>query len=204
MSSITTVEALRRIIGTPNALVPRKIHRELNDRAIAFIGKSPMLMLATADASGFPTVSPKGDLPGFVQVEGRRTLWLPERKGNKLIFSLTHVLANPQVGLIFLLPGTDETLRVQGTAELFDDPDYCRRLGARGAPALLAMRIQVTECYFHCAKAFLRSNLWKPESWPGKMAISFGCEIAQNAGMDANSIEAFDEGVARRYQTDLW
>ncbi len=203
MAIISTVESLQAIIGIPNTLVPLKIHRELNDRAIEFIGKSPMCMLSTADADGRPTVSPKGDLPGFVQVEDRRTLLIPERKGNKLIFSLTNVLDNPQVGLIFLLPGTDETLRVQGSAELLDDPEMCQRLGARGAPALLAMRVRVTECYFHCAKAFLRSRLWKPESWPGKMAISFGCEIAENAGMENSAVEAFDQGVAQRYRSDL-
>lgn len=203
MAIISTVESLQAIIGIPNTLVPLKIHRELNDRAIEFIGKSPMCMLSTADADGRPTVSPKGDLPGFVQVEDRRTLLIPERKGNKLIFSLTNVLDNPQVGLIFLLPGTDETLRVQGSAELLDDPEMCQRLGARGAPALLAMRVRVTECYFHCAKAFLRSRLWKPESWSEKMAISFGCEIAENAGMATGDIDEFDRGVAKRYQSDL-
>jgi uncharacterized protein len=203
MTKISTLAALRSIIGTPNELVQSKIHRELNERAIEFIGKSPMFMLCTADAAGRPTVSPKGDQPGFAMVEDRRTLLIPERKGNKLIFSLTNVLANPSVGLIFLVRGTDETLRVQGRAELLDDPDICQRLSARGAPALLAMRVQVSECYFHCAKAFLRSRLWDPHSWPAKMPISFGCEIAENARMDSAAIEAFDRGVAGRYVTDL-
>ncbi len=203
MARISTVEALRSIIGTPNELVPLKIHHELNDPAIAFIGKSPMFMLSTADAKGLPTVSPKGDLPGFVRVEDRYTLLIPERKGNKLIFSLTNVLSNPHVGLLFLLPGTDETLRVQGSAELLDDADACQRLAARGSPALLVMRVRVTECYFHCAKSFLRSRVWEQESWPQKMRISFGCEIVENAGMASSDIEAFDQGVAHRYQTDL-
>ncbi len=203
MAIISTAEALQAIIGIPNTLVPLKIHRELNDRAIEFIGKSPMCMFGTADADGRPTVSPKGDLPGFVQVEDRRTLLIPERKGNKLIFSLTNVLDNPQIGLIFLLPGTDETLRVHGNAELVDDAQLCQRLGARGAPALLVMRVRIVECYFHCAKAFLRSRLWQPESWPGKMAISFGCEIAEQGGLDAGAVKEFDRGVASRYCGDL-
>lgn len=203
MAIISTVESLQAIIGIPNTLVPLKIHRELNDRAIEFIGKSPMCMFGTADADGRPTVSPKGDLPGFTQIEDRRTLLIPERKGNKLIFSLTNVLDNPQIGLIFLLPGTDETLRVHGNAELVDDAQLCQRLGARGAPALLVMRVRIVECYFHCAKAFLRSRLWQPESWSGKMAISFGCEIAENAGMENSAVETFDQGVAQRYRSDL-
>ena len=203
MARVGTVEALRKIIGSPNEQVPLKIHRELNARAIEFIGKSPMLMLATSDAAGRPTVSPKGDLPGFVQVEDRRTLRIPERKGNKLIFSLTHILENPHVGLIFLVPGTSETLRVQGTAELLDDADWRVTLAARGSPALLTMRVTVTECYFHCAKAFLRSDLWKPETWPQKMAISFGEEIAESGGLQREAIAEFDIAVGERYKTDL-
>ena len=203
MLRVRTVEALRKIIGSPNEQVPLKIHRELNARAIEYIGKSPMLMLATSDAASRPTVSPKGDLPGFVQVEDRRTLLIPERKGNKLIFSLTHILENPHVGLIFLIPGTSESLRVQGTAELLDDSDLRATLAARGSPALLILRVTVTECYFHCAKAFLRSDLWKPETWPEKMAISFGEEIAESGGLQREAIAEFDRAVGERYQTDL-
>ena len=203
MARIDSVTALRSIIGIPNALVPLKIHNELNDRATEFIGRSPMFLLSTSGMDGSPTVSPKGDEPGFVSVEDRRTLLVPERKGNKLIFSLTHILENPRVGLLFLLPGTDETLRVQGSAELVDDAQLCQRLGARGAPALLVMRVRIVECYFHCAKAFLRSRLWQPESWSEKMAISFGREIAEQGGLDAGAVEEFDRGVASRYCGDL-
>ena len=203
MAKVATVEALRKIIGSPNQQVPLKIHRELNARAIKFIGKSPMFMLATSDAAGRPTVSPKGDFPGFVQVEDSRTLLIPERKGNKLIFSLTHILENPHVGLIFLVPGTSETLRVQGTAELLDDANRRETLTARGSPALLVTRVTVTECYFHCAKAFLRSDLWKPETWPERMAISFGEEIAESGGLQREAIAEFDRAVGERYQTDL-
>ncbi|HWH47315.1 MAG TPA: MSMEG_1061 family FMN-dependent PPOX-type flavoprotein [Burkholderiales bacterium] len=203
MGKIGSVEALRKIIGSPNQQVPLKIHRELNARAIEFIGKSPMFMLATSDMAGRPTVSPKGDQAGFVQVEDSVTLLIPERKGNKLIFSLTHILENPHVGLIFLVPGTSETLRVQGTAELLDDAEGRAALAARGSPALLLIRVRVTECYFHCAKAFLRSDLWKPETWPGEMAISFGEEIAAGGGLPREAIAEFDRAVAERYRTDL-
>jgi PPOX class probable FMN-dependent enzyme len=203
VANIGSVEALRKIIGSPNQMVPLKIHRELNARAIEFIGKSPMFMLATSDLAGRPTVSPKGDQPGFVQVTDSRTLLIPERKGNKLIFSLNHILENPQVGLIFLVPGTSETLRVHGKAELIDDPEQCATLAARGSPALLITRVTVTECYFHCAKAFLRSDLWKPETWPAKMAISFGEEIADGGGLQREAIAEFDRAVGERYRSEL-
>ena len=203
MARIENADTLRKLIGSPSEMVPHKIHRELNARAMGFIAKSPMLMLSTSDAQGVATVSPKGDPAGFVHVEDSRTLLIPERKGNKLIFSLTNVLANPGVGLIFLVPGTGETLRVQGKAELLDDADLCAKVSARGSKALLVIRVRVTECYFHCAKAFLRSDLWKPETWPEKMAISFGEEIAESGGIVRESIGEFDQAVAGRYKTDL-
>jgi PPOX class probable FMN-dependent enzyme len=203
MARIENADALRKLIGSPSEVVPHKIHRDLNARAIGFIGKSPMLMLSTADASGRATVSPKGDPAGFVHVEDSRTLLIPERKGNKLIFSLTNILANPGVGLLFLVPGTCETLRVQGKAKLLDDAELCEKVHARGNKALLVIHVRVTECYFHCAKAFLRSDLWKPETWSEKMTISFGEEIAESGGIGRESIREFDQAVAGRYKTDL-
>jgi PPOX class probable FMN-dependent enzyme len=203
MAKIGDLQTLRKRIGTPGELVPYKIHRRLNARAAAFIGKSPLFMLSTAGADGRPTVSPKGDPAGFVHVADDRTLLIPERKGNKLIFSLQNILANPNVGLIFLVPGTCETLRVQGTAELVDDADVCERLSMRGNPALLAIRVTVTECYFHCAKAFLRGEAWNPETWPEKIRVSFGEEIAEQGGMAPETAAEFDRGVAQRYKTDL-
>jgi PPOX class probable FMN-dependent enzyme len=203
MARIENADALRRLIGSPSEMVPHKIHRELNARAVEFIGRSPMLMLSTADAGGHATVSPKGDPAGFVHVEDSRTLLIPERKGNKLIFSLTNILANPGIGLIFLVPGTCETLRVQGEAELLDDAALCAKVPARGSKALLVIRVRVTECYFHCAKSFLRSDLWKPETWPEKMTISFGEEIAEGGGIGREAIRQFDQAVAERCKTDL-
>lgn len=203
MARIETTAALRALIGSPSELVPHKIHRQLNARAVEFIGRSPMLMLSTTGADGHATVSPKGDPAGFVHVEDDRTLLIPERKGNKLIFTLQNILANPKVGLIFLLPGTCETLRVQGTAELLDDAALCEKLSMRGNKALLAIHVSVTECYFHCAKAFLRSDLWNPETWQEKMTISFGEEIAAGMGLDGAAVADFDRGVQGRYKTDL-
>ncbi len=203
MARIESTEALRTLLGSPSDLVRRKIHSQLNARAVDFIGKSPMLMLSTADAQGNATVSPKGDPAGFVHVEDEHTLLIPERKGNKLIFSLTNILTNPAIGLVFMVPGTCETLRIQGHAELLDDAALCEKVYARGAKALLVIRVRVTECYFHCAKAFLRSDLWNPDTWPEKITISFGEEIAESGGMDRAIIDEFDRGVAGRYKTDL-
>jgi PPOX class probable FMN-dependent enzyme len=194
---------LRELIGAPRELVKLKIHPELNAAAREFIARSPMAFLATCGADGMPTVSPKGDLPGFVHVADERTLLIPERKGNKLIFSLQNILENPKVGLLFVTPGTCETLRLQGVAELRDDPALCEALSARGSPALLVLQVRVQNCYFHCAKAFLRAQLWQPESWPAAMKVSFGEEIAQGGGLLKEQIPGFDAEVQARYQTDL-
>jgi PPOX class probable FMN-dependent enzyme len=201
--SIQTLTQLRAIIGEPNSQVPLKLHRQINPQAREFIARSPMFLLSTADAAGQPTVSPKGDGPGCVRVADARTLLIPERKGNKLAFSLQNILANPRVGLIFLLPGTGETLRVSGDAELLDERVLCESFVERGQPALLVTRVRVTQAYFHCAKAFLRAELWKPETWTEGMKISFGHEIAEEGGLRTEQIEAFDSGVQQRYKTDL-
>lgn len=203
MAIIDSTKRLRELIGTPNDIVHLKIHPELNETARAFIARSPMLFLATRDKDGMPTVSPKGDAPGLVHVDDSRTLVIPERKGNKLAFSLENILGNSRVGLIFLVPGTCETLRVQGRAELDDDPALCARLSARGTPALLVTRIHVEAAYFHCAKALIRSDIWQPETWPDKINVSFGKEIAQQGGMEDGMISDFDDAVRSRYVTDL-
>jgi PPOX class probable FMN-dependent enzyme len=203
MARVSDVEHLRRLIGDPSPQVAYKMHRRLTATAREHIARSPLFLLGTVDGKGQPMVSPKGDPAGFVHVEDDTTLLVPERKGNRLVFTLTNVLGNPRVALIFLVPGTDETLRVEGEAELLDDPALCERFSERGRPALLVMRIRITNCYFHCAKAFLRGALWKPETWPERMSVSFGAEIAANGGLGKEEVAAFDEAVQGRYRTDL-
>src|SRR5215831_4382140 len=137
---LTTNAQLRSIIGDPGELVPKKVMHTLDELATDFIRRSPFLVLATTDAEGNLDVSPKGGGPGFVAVEDEVTLAIPDRKGNKLIFGLQNILANPHVGLIFMVPGTDETLRVNGSAELTADPVVLEKLSARGQPAVVAIR----------------------------------------------------------------
>ena len=112
--------------------------------------------MRTSSQSGESAVSPRGDQPGFVTVRDEVTLYIPERQGNKLIFSLQNILENPNVGLLFMVPGTNETLRIRGKAELTADAELCQELSSRGKAALLVIVVRVTECYFHCAKAFIR------------------------------------------------
>jgi PPOX class probable FMN-dependent enzyme len=200
---ITTVEQLRAIFGQPNPMTPRKLLSALDDTASEFIARSPFLVLGTADAEGNQDASPKGDAPGFVVVEDRNTLLIPDRRGNKLLFSFQNILANPHVAMIFMVPGTEETLRVNGTAELSAEPALLERLSARGTPAQLVIRVSVRECFFHCAKAFLRSQLWEPASWGERISFSWGKYLAAKAGSGEEVARKIDQAVERDYKSNL-
>ena len=200
---IASVEQLRDLIGEPSPLVEHKLWKTLEPSAVEFIRRSPFLLLSTADAEGNQDVSPKGDGPGFVVIENDTTLLIPDRKGNKLVFGLQNILANPQVGILFLVPGTGETIRVNGTAELTVDPVILKRLSARGQPANVAIRVTVRECFFHCAKAFLRAQLWQPDAWQPQYRISFGKILAEKTGGDDNMARQIDQLVEQDYKTNL-
>jgi uncharacterized protein len=202
-SQLATVAAVRAIIGEPHRVTPLKVMDALDQMSVDFIRHSPFLMLATAGSNGQPEVSPKGDHPGFVTVVDSRNLLIPDRKGNRLLFSLQNILANPRIAIIFVVPGTEETLRVQGTAELTSDPEVIGGLSARGQPALLAIRVVVEKCFFHCAKAFKRSQLWKTESWPGRQRVSFGDQIAPKLGGDGSLAKEIDDLVETDYKENL-
>ncbi len=203
MERIRDLETLRVLLGEPKASTPAKIHPTLSEQAQAFIARSPLMMFATADANGEPTVSPKGDAPGFVHVHDDRTLYMPERRGNNLLFGFQNILQNPQVGMLFSVPGTCETFRVQGEAELMTDGDLCERFAARGVPALLITVIHVRRCYFHCAKAFIRGQIWEPETWEETVRVSFGTEIAAGKGIAAEEAAAYDAESRERLKTRL-
>jgi len=199
---ITTIDQLRALLGEPHPATPRKLLGALDSTAVEFIGRSPFLMLGTADAAGNQDVSPKGGAPGFVVVDDPHTLLIPDSKGNKLLFGLQNILENSHAGIIFMVPGTDETLRINGTGELSVDPALLARLSPNGAAPQLAIRITVRECFFHCAKALIRSQLWKPESWRARVPFSWGKYLAQkNDGEDAAA--KIDRFVELDYKNNL-
>ena len=200
---ITSVDQLRAIMGEAGKITPLKLLTALDDDAMDFIRRSPFLVLGTADADGNQDASPKGDAPGFVTIEDRNTLLIPDRKGNKLLFGLQNILATGRVGLLFITPPTNETLRVNGTAELVVDPAILERLSARGQPAQLAIRVTVRECFFHCAKAFIRSDLWNYQQWPERIKISFGKYLAGKMNAGADVAQQIDQLVEQDYKTNL-
>jgi PPOX class probable FMN-dependent enzyme len=200
---LVSLSQVREIIGASSPAVEQKLFDRLGPTELRFLAHAPFALLATASADGVPDVSPKGDGPGFVRVEDERTLLVPERKGNRMILSLRNLLENPRAALIFLVPGTEETLRVHGRAQLTRDPAVLERLAERGQPALLAIRIHVERCFFHCAKAFRRSRLWRQESWPEPLRISFGALVAPKLGGAAGLAEQIDQAIEEDYRSNL-
>jgi uncharacterized protein len=204
MPQITSLDELRGILGQPSELTKSKIYTQLNPQMRDFIARSPFLILASTGTDGIPTATPKGDAPGFVQIDDQGRLLIPERLGNKLLSSFQRLLENPYTGLIFLLPRCTETLRISGRAELLHDPALAMQLQAQGKPALLVTRVTVSEAYFQCGKAFIRSKLWQPETWPEESRVSFGREIGHNMGRDERFTTELDAQVQQRYCDSLY
>ncbi|WP_428248941.1 pyridoxamine 5'-phosphate oxidase family protein [Ferrovibrio sp.] len=202
MTIVESEAELRGCYEQPNEMVQKKILPRLDQHARAFIALSPFVVLASHGPDG-SDASPRGDAPGFVQVLDDATLLLPDRRGNNLIDSLRNVVAEPDVGLLFLVPGINETLRVNGTARIISDAEKLLPLAAQGKPPASALEIAVREVFFHCGKAMIRSKLWQAESQVPRAAFpSLGRVIAdQIAGVDA---EAADANLAESYKTRLY
>jgi len=204
MARLTSTADLRRTLPEPRKTTFSKVLDALDEQSIAFLKRCPFALVGTTAADGTIEVSPKGDEPGFIRVEDPSTLLIPERAGNNLAFGLSNILATGQIGIIALVPATGETLRISGTAEIFDDAELVQSLSSLGKPALLATRVHIKHCYFHCARSIVRANLWKPEAWPAPERISFGKIIAPRIGAGEEVADRIDAGVAAAYTTRLW
>jgi PPOX class probable FMN-dependent enzyme len=159
-------EELRAIFGAPGERAVLKERGHLDGHTRDFIARSPFVLLATSDGRGRCDVSPKGDAPGFVLVLDERHLVVPDRPGNNRIDGLTNIVENPHIGMIFLIPGREDTLRVNGRACIVRDEEILARLEVQGKRPRVAIGVEVDECFLHCAKAFKRSGLWEHERWP--------------------------------------
>jgi uncharacterized protein len=165
VDKITTETELAVILGEPTAAAAGKERTALDDVHRQWLAASPFCLVATSAADGSCDLSPKGDPPGFTLVLDDTTIALPERAGNRRADGFRNILANPHVGLIYLLPGRGDTLRINGRARLVRDAALLDRMVVKGNRPLLAMVVEVQQVFFHCAKAFLRSGLWEPETW---------------------------------------
>lgn len=162
---VTTPEQVAEILGTPPKFVLAKLGDRIDAPARTFISQAPLIFVATHDSQGRVDVSPKGDAPGFVQVEDTTTVLIPERKGNNLADGIRNIIDTGRIGLIFVVPGQRETLRINGTATVNNDPEMLEQLSAHDKPSLLCTRVAVEECFFHCGKSLIRSKIWNPETW---------------------------------------
>jgi len=197
---IATREALRAIVGEPADLVMRKDIGRLDEHCRAFIARSPFVLVGTSGADGFCDVSPRGDAPGFARVLDERTLVLPERPGNKRTDTLTNIIDNPQVGLLFLVPGVEETLRVNGRARVVRDSALLASMAVNNKPPLLAIVVEVRESYLHCAKAFKRARLWDADSQVLRTELPSLARIIYDQLQLDCELDDLERGVAEGYK----
>lgn len=203
MREITTEDELRELLGMPLPRVADKERTSLHELHRQWLAASPLCLVATSAADGSCDVSPKGDPPGFALVLDERTIALPERAGNRRADGFRNVLTNPHVGLVFLVPGRGDTLRVNGRARLVADAPFLDAMTVRGSRPLLAMVVDVEQVFFHCAKAFLRSHLWDPTTWDPTAAPSRP-QIAQRLERPEESLEELERYYGPDYLAGLY
>lgn len=198
MTAIGGEDGLRSMLGEPSTLVRSKVADRLNDLTRQFVERSPFLCLATSAADGTCDVSPRGDPAGFVRVLDERTLLLPDRPGNRLADSLRNVLENPHVALLFLIPGVEDTFRVNGRATIVTDPELLEPCAVEGKVPKLALRVEIEQAYTHCPKAFLRAQLWDPERYVDRDELPSAGELMRSVNATVEP-DSYDAERAERY-----
>ncbi|WP_448610566.1 pyridoxamine 5'-phosphate oxidase family protein [Geodermatophilus sp. URMC 60] len=203
MHDITTEAELAELLGEPTRAAVAKERTTLDELDRQWLAASPFCLVATSGVDGSCDVSPKGDPPGFALVLDDRTIALPERAGNRRADGYRNVLANPHVGLLFVIPGRGDTLRVNGRARLTRDPALLDRMVVRGHRPLMALVVEVEQVFSHCAKAFLRSELWEPASWaPG--AVPSRAVIAHRLERRGERLEDIERYYGEQYSAGLY
>ena len=190
--TITKQSELRTAYREPNERAHQKVLGRLDKHCRDFIAMSPLCIVSSFGADGLADTSPRGDPPGFVATPDDKTLLIPDRPGNNQVDSLQNVIANQQVGLLFLVPGMNETLRVSGRAEIVTDEELAASLAVNGRPPLSVLRVTVDEAFLHCGRALNRSRLWDPEAQIDRSSYpTYGQVLAdQIKGTDAEEIDA--------------
>ena len=203
MDGIADLESLRSHFGTISEMAAHKVMPRLDQYSRGFIALSPFLVLATTDGGGGVDASPRGDAPGFVAMPDETTLIIPDRPGNRRVDSFSNVIRQPAVGLIFFVPGINETLRVNGTGRVVTDGELLTPLAAQGKVPATALSVAIGEVFFHCGKALIRSKLWDASRHVARGSFpSLGQIIAdQTALMDAGSAE---QAIATAYREKLY
>ncbi len=191
---VTSVDQLRSLVEAPRRAQLTKVMSALDEHGRRWIERSPFVVISSVDATGRMDVSPKGDAPGFVRILDDRTLAVPDRPGNRRLDTMLNVLERPQVGLMFVVPGRGEVLRIAGRSQIVADPELLGTMEAGGRAPALALVVTIDEAMFHCGKSVIRSKLWSPEHWPNidDLASYAECLIDQTT-----SDETLDEMETR-------
>jgi PPOX class probable FMN-dependent enzyme len=202
---ITTEAGLREIYKPPGDGAVRKQIDALDDNCRAFIAHSPLVLVGTADAAGRCDVSPKGGPAGFVRVLDDNRLALPDLYGNNRIDSMRNLLEAPGIGLLFLIPGLDETLRVNGRGYVVRDPDVLDACVVHDRRPRSAIGIVVEEAFIHCAKAFKRGGVWEPSAWPDRSDMpTIPCMVRDHVAIPGVTAEQVRDALERDYAATLW
>jgi len=194
---------LAALVGAPTKSAAEKVRTSLHEIDRIWLAASPFCLIATAAADGSCDVSPKGDPAGFVHVIDDRTIAIPDRPGNRRVDGFHNVLENPQVGLIFLVPGRNDTLRINGHAQLVSEAPFFDDMVVKGHRPALALVVRVDEVFSHCSKAFLRSTFWEPASWTPD-AVPSRAQIARELERPGESLEALEAYYGPSYAERLY
>jgi len=205
-TEITDVESLTAVVGEPGPRARDKVRHELTALDVAWLESSPFCVVATAAADGGGLdASPKGDPAGqLVHVVDNGTIAIAERPGNRRVDGYRNVLENPRVGLLFVIPGRGDTLRINGRARLVSDAPFFDDLEVKGHRPVLALVVEVEELFHHCAKAFLRSSLWDPSSWDPEAKVPRRAVLAQQLERPENTVAELDEYYGPSYAENLY
>jgi len=200
---ITAEAELRDLLGQPLPRVANKDRTVLHDHDKRWLERSPLCLVATAASDGTCDVSPKGDPPGFTLVLDDRTIAIPERPGNRRADGFRNILTNPHVGLIFVVPGRGDTLRINGKARLVREAPFFDRMTVNGHRPRLALLVEIEQIFYHCSKAFLRSALWNPETWDPE-AVPSRAQIAKSIERPDETLEELQTYYGARYAERLY
>ena len=202
---VTSEQELRDLMGTPAARSIQKERATIDVHCRAFIAHSPLVLIATSGPDGSCDVSPKGDVPGFVVVLDEHRLVIPDRPGNKRLDGMKNLLANPHIGLLFLVPRREETVRVNGRAWITRDPELLRRSEVQGKTPLVSIGVEVEQCFLHCAKAVRRSHVWATERWPEPDALkSFACVLFDQIKPEGVTLQDYERDIEHGNVTRLY
>ncbi|PYZ96576.1 phosphohydrolase [Alteribacter lacisalsi] len=202
---LTSKKQLAALAGEPSELVKQKTIDRLDGHCRELIARSPFVVISTADASGNCDASPRGDGPGFVHAVDDKRLVIPERPGNKRMDTLYNLLENDRIGLLFLIPGFGETLRINGRAAVITDRDLLEPCAVRGKVPALGIGVEADECFIHCAKAMKRSGIWTPEKWPDVSDLpKAAVMLADHAGIGRGGSGALEERLEKGYRENLY